>query len=167
VRPKEERELGLVGWLGSPSGLILTPRERAVGEESNQKYKNKNTAGVSSFSALLNAEPDNRGYHCRSESAKDCHHVTFITFRFRPNARQRYTRMCVRAHWVHCRGSVLCLQRVKVFTVVLVAEVKATAIVTKPISDHSARFTRMHYFLSIPDELTGYSQMLRFMYRSL
>ena len=70
---------------------------------------------------------------------------------------------CVRwVHWVHCRESCLRLQGVKVSTVVLVAEVKATAILAKPISNDSARFTRIH-LLSTPDELTGCSLMLRFM----
>ena len=128
---------------------------------------------MSSFSAVLNAEPDKRGYDRGHKSANDCNCITFTTFRLRPYVRQEYERVrmrtrehCVRwVRWVQRRESCLRLQGVKVSTVVLVAEVRATALVAQPISNHSARFTRLH-LLSTPDELTGYSLMLRFMYRT-
>jgi hypothetical protein len=162
----------LVSW-DSLDGLVLTAREHAVAEESNEKGDNNKASGVSSFAALLNAEPDKRGYDRRHETTNDCNCITFTTFRLRPYVRQGYSRVrmhtrvhCVRwVHWVHRRESLLRLQCVKVSTVVLVAEVRATALVAKPISNHSARFTRIH-LLSTPDELTGYSLMLRFMYRT-
>jgi hypothetical protein len=87
-RAAESRE-GREG--NSEGGLVLTPREHAVGEESNDKCGNNQGAGMSSFLGLLNTKTDNRDYYCRPKSARDCHSITSITFRLRPKVRQGYT----------------------------------------------------------------------------
>jgi hypothetical protein len=141
---------------GSSISLGLTARKHTVAQEFNQERDNNKADGVTWFSGSLNAEPDSRGYDCRHESAKDCHRIAFATFRLGPYVRQGYNRVRVRTRvhgvrWVHCRTSCLHLQRVEMSTVVLVAEVRATAIVAKPIVNHSACFTRIHYLFSSSD----------------